>query len=268
MSAQLARSLRRKSVTPSSKRDEALRDPKRNPDGYRKDEAVETENAFYEQRNRSLPVTSAVPDPTALLIIYEADRLKEVGLEQVRSIFEHGGIGLVPVVMQGIEKRLARYPQFYSRIGFVHEFRTLAASEIRQLLERAGCRPAYSTAAAFGLRNDRDDHPHDGWQLSIVKSPSNTDRAGSRNQRTSRGDEGGCGSGSGKSGDRRGLRSRRRASARKIALPLRDYIGAYPLISANRSVRCHIGQRVRLAVTFLISTRCLSTLHPAGDCLF
>jgi len=34
------------------------------------------------------------------------------------------------------QKRLARYPQFYSRIGFVHEFRTLTAAEIRQLLDQ------------------------------------------------------------------------------------------------------------------------------------
>jgi hypothetical protein len=35
----------------------------------------------------------------------------------------------------GLEKRAARYPQFFSQIGFVHEFRALAAAEVQTLLE-------------------------------------------------------------------------------------------------------------------------------------
>jgi hypothetical protein len=76
-------------------RAEKLRDPKRNPDGYRSVQAVNAENAYYEQRNRAMRVASTSPDPTALLVIDEADRLKMARLEQVRSIFDHGDIGLV-----------------------------------------------------------------------------------------------------------------------------------------------------------------------------
>jgi len=52
-------------------------------------------------------------------------------LEQMRSIFDEGKAGMVL-----IEKRIARLPQFYSRIGFVHEFRSLDPTEMQKLLER------------------------------------------------------------------------------------------------------------------------------------
>jgi DNA transposition AAA+ family ATPase len=76
----------------------------------------------------------AMGDPTRLILVDEADRLRMASLEQMRAIFDAGGIGLVLIGMPGIEKRLARYPQFYSRIGFVHEFRTLSAQQVRELL--------------------------------------------------------------------------------------------------------------------------------------
>lgn len=75
-----------------------------------------------------------IADPTTLILIDEADRLRMASLEQVRAIFDASAVGIVLIGMPGLEKRLARYAQFYSRIGFVHEFRPLGTTEIRRLL--------------------------------------------------------------------------------------------------------------------------------------
>ena len=76
------------------------------------------------------------PDPTDLIIIDEADRLKTARVEQVRDIFDQGGLGVVFMGRPGIEKRLSRYPQLSSRVGFVHALRPLSAAQVRDLLQR------------------------------------------------------------------------------------------------------------------------------------
>lgn len=62
------------------------------------------------------------------------DRLKFPTLEILRDIYDQYNIGMVFIGMPGIEKRLSRYPQLYSRVGFIHELKKLTPTEMKHIL--------------------------------------------------------------------------------------------------------------------------------------
>lgn len=97
---------------------------------------------YYATTQINKPTTGNQPRKTRgyneieLVIIDEAERLCTAALEYMRDFFDSNDIGLLLIGMPGIEKRMMRYPQLYSRVGFAHHYRPLQGDALQFVLIR------------------------------------------------------------------------------------------------------------------------------------
>ena len=77
-----------------------------------------------------------VEDRTELLIVDEAQFLKNNALEQLRNLYDRDRFGLVLIGMPGLDRTLTRYQQLYSRIGFLYRYKSLDAARVRDILKQ------------------------------------------------------------------------------------------------------------------------------------
>jgi len=96
-----------------------------------------------------------------LIIVDEAERLTLPSLEHLRDRYDREGFGLIVIGMPGIEKKLSRYPQLYSRVGFSHAYKPVSEEEMEFVLKHHWER--------LGLSLSLDDFTDQEAMASVIR---------------------------------------------------------------------------------------------------
>lgn len=83
------------------------------------------QDGIYFQSLRYLDPILAAYIGESIVISYDPRDIAEI-----RDFYDQKDCGLILIGMPGMEKKLSRYAQLYSRIGFVHEFKPLSQEEM------------------------------------------------------------------------------------------------------------------------------------------
>jgi len=85
---------------------------------------------------KSIPSQERNKHSAKMVIIDEAERIKPQVFEIIREIYDAGDANFIFIGMPGIEKTLSWFPQLYSRVGFVHQFKNMGNNELKFILEK------------------------------------------------------------------------------------------------------------------------------------